>query len=61
MKILVTGAASFTVYALLSRLLERGGAIIGNYNNYCYPALKEARHARLVDHSNCAYINPELL
>ena len=61
MKILVTGAASFIGYALSIRLFERGGAVIGNHNNYYYPALKEARRARRADHFNYTHICPELL
>ena len=61
MKILVTVAASFIGYALSSRLLERGGAVIGNHHNYCYPALKEVKRGRCVDHSNYTHIHPKLL
>ena len=51
MRVLVTGAAGFIGYSLITRLLERGDEVIGVdiVNAYYDPALKEARLARLVE------------
>jgi len=61
-KILVTGAAGFIGSALSIRLLERGDEVVGidNHNDYYDPALKEARLARHVDHSNYTHIRMNL-
>jgi len=49
MTILVTGASGFIGFHLVTRLLERGDAVIGfdNINSYYDPALKRARLAQL--------------
>lgn len=51
MRILVTGAAGFIGYSLITRLLARGDEVIGIdvVNAYYDPALKEARLARLIE------------
>lgn len=51
MRVLVTGAAGFIGYSLITRLLARGDEVIGVdiVNPYYDPALKEARLARLVE------------
>ncbi|KPF88620.1 protein CapI [Novosphingobium sp. AAP83] len=51
MRVLVTGAAGFIGYSLITRLLARGDEVIGVdvVNAYYDPALKEARLARLVE------------
>lgn len=51
MRVLVTGAAGFIGYSLITRLLARGDEVIGVdvMNAYYDPALKEARLARLVE------------
>ena len=59
MKVLVTGAAGFIGSTLSLRLLERGDEVVGidNHNDYYDPALKEARLARQIDHSNYTHMN----
>jgi UDP-glucuronate 4-epimerase len=54
MKILVTGSAGFIGAALTMRLLARGDVVVGvdNHNSYYDPALKDARLARFINHSN---------
>ena len=51
MRVLVTGAAGFIGYSLITRLLARGDEVIGVdvVNAYYDPALKEARLARLTE------------
>jgi len=62
MKVLVTGAAGFIGSTLSLRLLERGDEVIGidNHNDYYDTALKEARLARHIDHSNYTHIRIDL-
>jgi len=62
MRVLVTGAAGFIGSTLSLRLLERGDEVIGidNHNDYYDPALKEARLARQIDHSNYTHIRIDL-
>ena len=62
MKILVTGSAGFIGSALTLRLLERGDVVIGidNHNSYYDPALKEARIARHINHSNYTHFRVDL-
>jgi len=62
MKVLVTGAAGFIGSNLTLRLLERGDEVIGidNHNDYYDPALKEARLARQVDHTNYTHVRIDL-
>jgi len=62
MKVLVTGAAGFIGSTLSLRLLERGDEVIGidNHNGYYDPALKEARLARHIDHSNYTHVRIDL-
>ena len=62
MKVLVTGSAGFIGSALTLRLLERGDTVIGidNHNNYYDPAIKEARLARHLDHSNYTHLRIDL-
>ncbi len=49
MTVLVTGAAGFIGFHLISRLLERGTTVLGfdNMNPYYDPALKRARLKQL--------------
>ncbi len=53
MKILITGTAGFIGSRLAERLLERGEEVIGvdNLNDYYDVSLKEARLAKIKDHS----------
>ena len=53
MRVLVTGSAGFIGSALSARLLARGDEVIGvdNLNNYYDVSLKQARLARLLDHT----------
>jgi len=62
MKVLVTGAAGFIGSTLSLRLLERGDEVVGidNHNDYYDPALKEARLARQIDHTNYTHIRIDL-
>jgi UDP-glucuronate 4-epimerase len=62
MKVLVTGSAGFIGSALSIKLLNRGDEVIGidNHNDYYDPALKEARLARYVNHSNYTHIRINL-
>ena len=48
MRVLVTGAAGFIGYSLITRLLARGDEVVGVdvVNAYYDPALKEARLAQ---------------
>ncbi|MEE9596650.1 MAG: NAD-dependent epimerase [Acidiferrobacterales bacterium] len=57
MKILVTGAAGFIGAALATRLLERGDTVLGidNLSDYYDVSLKEARLARVSNHSNFTF------
>lgn len=54
MKVLVTGSAGFIGNNLSQRLLNRGDEVIGidNLNDYYDVTLKEARLAKIIDHSN---------
>ena len=54
MKVLVTGTAGFIGNELALRLLARGDEVIGvdNLNDYYDVSLKEARLARIKDHTN---------
>ena len=53
MKVLITGTAGFIGSRLAERLLERGEEVIGidNLNDYYDVSLKEARLAKIKDHS----------
>jgi UDP-glucuronate 4-epimerase len=59
---LVTGSAGFIGSALTLRLLERGDTVVGidNHNEYYDPAIKEARLARHVNHSNYTHLRLDL-
>ena len=54
MKVLVTGSAGFIGNNLSQRLLKRGDEVIGidNLNDYYDVTLKEARLAKIIDHTN---------
>lgn len=62
MNILVTGAAGFIGYHVTARLLASGACVLGvdNLNPYYDPALKEARLARLIPHSNFEFVNVDV-
>lgn len=62
MKILLTGAAGFIGMHTALRLLERGDEVVGidNLNDYYDVALKQARLARLVIHSNFHFIQMDV-
>ena len=62
MKVLVTGSAGFIGSALSIRLLDRGDEVVGidNHNDYYDPALKEARLARHIDHTNYTHIHMDI-
>ena len=62
MKILVTGSAGFIGSALTLRLLERDDVVIGidNHNDYYDPAIKEARLARHINHSNYTHMRIDI-
>jgi UDP-glucuronate 4-epimerase len=51
MRVLVTGAAGFIGFSLISRLLARGDEVVGidNLNDYYSVALKHSRRDRLVE------------
>ena len=54
MKVLLTGAAGFIGMHCIERLLARGDTVVGvdNMNDYYEVSLKEARLARILDHTN---------
>lgn len=62
MKVLVSGSAGFIGSHLTLRLLERGDEVVGidNHNDYYDPAIKEARVARFIGHSNYTHLRTEL-
>jgi len=62
LKILVTGTAGFIGAQLAHRLLERGDEVIGvdNVNDYYDVSLKEARLARLTDHSGFTEVRQDI-
>jgi UDP-glucuronate 4-epimerase len=62
MKILITGSAGFIGSALSLRILQRGDQVIGidNHNDYYDPALKRARLARHIDHSNYTHYHVDI-
>ncbi len=61
-RVLLTGAAGFIGYHVAEHLLSRGDEVVGadNLNSYYNPALKEARLARLSNHSGFAFHRVDL-
>lgn len=62
MKVLVTGSAGFIGSTLTLRMLARGDTVIGidNHNSYYDPAIKEARVARFINHTNYTHLRIDL-
>jgi len=57
MKVLLTGAAGFIGMHCIERLLARGDSVVGvdNLNDYYEVSLKEARLARIANHTNFSF------
>jgi UDP-glucuronate 4-epimerase len=62
-KVCITGAAGFIGMHVALRLLARGNSVVGidNLNDYYDVSLKEARLARLIEHTGFTFIKADVV